>query len=439
MSNGEAANGRADASMASHGSRHVQNVLMTCSLGPGAGGVQIVFDDMARWLEQTGRRVHLIYDAPVRQLRLIERPGASSRRTFDCPMPASVSQGRLASLLALLVYAPITAVSLTRLLRRLRIDVVNCHFLAPSFIHLVMAARLTGIPIVISVHGADIDSYERASWLNRWLLRSIVSGADRVVACSAGLARQTAAVFPEHASKISWVHNALDVQRYRVSGETTRPLPQPFILCVCRHVLKKGVDTLLRAFALVQRDVPEVSLVLVGDGPLLAEHRALARTLQIDQRVVFMGDVPHAQVSSIFERCALFVLPSRSEPFGIVLLEAAWHGKPIVATRVGGVPEIITDGTDGLLIEADDPKDMARRIVMLLRDPERAARLGRAAHRTLHERFMWKDRIRDYIDIFEGAPGPALMVAAGSTSAGAFSGSFHAGSWQKSPDGKTIV
>jgi len=419
--------------------RNVLSVLMTCSLGTGAGGVQIVFEDIVRWLERNGKHVHLLYDAPARQLRLLERPDVSGRRRFDCPMPASVAQGTLASLLALVAFAPMTAFSLTRLLRRLRVDVVNCHFLAPSFIHLVMAARLTGTPVVVSVHGADVDSYEQADWLTRWLLRSIVSGADRLVACSAALARQTAALFPKQAHKVSWVHNGLDVQRFLGPAGVSQPLQRPFILCVCRHVQKKGVDTLLQAFAQVQRDVPEASLVLVGDGPLLPEHRALARTLQIDQRVIFMGEVAHERVSSIFERCELFVLPSRSEPFGVVLLEAAWHNKPIVCTRVGGVPEIITDGIDGVLIEADDPRDMAGRIVALLRDPDRAARLGRAAHRTLQERFQWKDRILDYINIFEGAPGPALLATGGPASGEAIPDGFHASPWQKSSNEKPIV
>ena len=110
----------------------------------------------------------------------------------------------------------------------------------------------------------------------------------------------------------------------------------PFLLCVCRHVHKKGVDTLLRAFALIRRDVPDMSLVLVGDGPLLEEHQALARTLRIETRVVFAGNVAHADVPAFFAACTMFVLPSRAEPFGMVLLEAAYYKKAIVCTRVGG-------------------------------------------------------------------------------------------------------
>src|SRR5262245_7906487 len=206
----EAAEPKNEAAVTSRDHRNVLNILMTCSLGTGAGGVQVVFEDIVRWLERNGKFVHLLYDAPARQLRLLERTDESGRRTFACPMPASVAQGTLASLLASVAFAPITVFSLTPLLRRLRIDVVNCPCRGPSFIHLVMAARLTGTPVVVSVHGADIDSYDHVDWLSRWLLRSVLGGADRVVACSAALASQTAAVFPKAARKVSWAHNGLD-------------------------------------------------------------------------------------------------------------------------------------------------------------------------------------------------------------------------------------
>ena len=96
------------------------------------------------------------------------------------------------------------------------------------------------------------------------------------------------------------------------------------------------------------------------------------------------------------------MLPSRAEPFGLVLLEAAYHKKGIVCTRVGGVPEIITDGVNGVLVEPDDPAGMAAQIVALLRNPELAERLGDQAYATLMTRFLWKDRIHDYIEIYEG-------------------------------------
>jgi 1,4-alpha-glucan branching enzyme len=238
--------------------------------------------------------------------------------------------------------------------------------------------------------------------------RLIMRGAHRIVACSEALARKTIEVFPDARPKVTYVHNGIDLARYAEAPGTCAQ-PRPFLLCVCRQVRKKGVDTLLRAFALVLCDLPDMSLVLVGGGPLLEEHRALARTLQIEQQVVFSGDMAHGDVIPLFAACTLFVLPSRAEPFGIVLLEAAYYRKGIVCTRVGGVPEIIVDGFNGVLVVPDDPASMATQIVALVRDPESAELLGARAHQTVMTRFLWRDRIHDYIAIYEGGPGAAVL------------------------------
>jgi glycosyltransferase involved in cell wall biosynthesis len=195
---------------------------------------------------------------------------------------------------------------------------------------------------------------------------------------------------------------------------------RPYILCVCRHVAKKGVDTLLRAFAQVARTDSAVSLVLLGDGPLFGEHKTLAGALGIESRVAFIGNVDHSKVSPFFAACTVFVLPSRDEPFGLVLLEAASHKRAIVCTRVGGVPEIVADGLNGLVVEADDVTGMAAAIVNLLREPQRRAALGAAAFDVLKTRFLWKERIQDYIAVFEGRPLPRLVATTASPGPGLF-------------------
>ncbi|MEO8256942.1 MAG: glycosyltransferase family 4 protein [Acidobacteriota bacterium] len=379
----------------------VTNVLLTCPLVTGVGGIQVVLGDLVDALEQQGRQVYFVYGAAFPSLRLVEATNELGRPAFYCPMPAVIRDSALISVAVFLTYLPLTLFHLTRLMRRKKIDVVNCHYLNPYFIHLVIAARLLRIPVVVSVHGAEVDGYAVSSVASRFVYRAIMRGANRIVACSAALARQTIGVFPDAAAKVTFVHNGLNPAHYP-AVRRGRDGRRPFLLCVCRHVHKKGIDTLLRAFALVRRECPTAALVLLGDGPLFDDNKALARTLGIGEQVDFVGKVVHADVAAFFEGCSVFVLPSRAEPFGLVLLEAAYHRKGIVCTRVGGVPEIITNGVDGLLVEPDDPAGMAAQIVALLRDPDRAERLGSAAYATLMSRFLWKDRIRDYIDVFEG-------------------------------------
>ena len=123
-------------------------------------------------------------------------------------MPAVVRNSILLSLPLFLLYVPLTFVHLARLIRKKNIDAINCHFLAPYFIHLVIAARLLRVPLVVSVHGSDIAYHAEGNWAHRFLCRTIMRNADRIVACSKALANQAATVFPEVESQ-----NQLRVQR----------------------------------------------------------------------------------------------------------------------------------------------------------------------------------------------------------------------------------
>jgi glycosyltransferase involved in cell wall biosynthesis len=385
--------------------RPVTNVLMACGIDEGVGGVQVVFRDLIHWLEKSGRHVHLVYPAPLPGIGAVERVNQWGRLAFYCPMPTIVRNSAFVSVAVFFAYLPIVLFHLARMMRRDRIDVVNCHYLDPCFLHLVIAGRLLRVPVVLSVHGADIEEYREMDWLHRLVYRLIMRGADSIVACSEALARQSVELFPGLRRKVTYVHNGLDLAHYQAVPER-RAFPRPFVLCVSRHVRKKGVDTLLQAFAMVVREIPELSLVLIGGGPLIEENKRLARKLEIERHVVFMGAVAHAEVSAFFAACATYVLPSRAEPFGLVLLEAAYYRRAIVCTRVGGVREIITNGVNGVLVDPDDPVDLAAQILAVLRNPELAARLGQQAYETLMTRFLWKQRVLDYIAVFEGRRGP---------------------------------
>jgi glycosyltransferase involved in cell wall biosynthesis len=378
---------------------------MTCSGDVGTGGVQQVFRDLIRALENEERQVVLVYQAALPQLRLTRGRNGWGREAFHCAMPTIVRNSALLGLLVALVYLPVALFHLTRLIRRHKIDAINCHYLAEYFLHLVIAGRLMRVPVVISVHGADVDRYATASPAQRWLLRLVMRGANRIVGCSEAMARQTAEAFPAAATKATYVHNGLDVAQLSAT-EAAQPVATPFVLCVCRQVVKKGVDTLVRAFALLGRDFPDVSLVVVGDGPALEWNRALARTLGIERRVGFTGDVPHTDVLRYFAACSVLAVPSRAEPFGLVVLEGAYYKKGMVCTRVGGIPEIVADKVSALLVEADDHVAMAAALAALLRDPELAGRLGAHAHQVLMQRFRWEGRVKDYIRVFETAGGP---------------------------------
>lgn len=162
------------------------------------------------------------------------------------------------------------------------------------------------------------------------------------------------------------------------------------IVYVGRLHRQKGVETLLRAFALLRtRAGGELTeLVLAGDGPQRSELERLAAGLGIASRTRFLGFVPHARVPALLHSAAVAVLPSRYEELGTSLLEALACGTPVVASAVGGIPDLIRDGVDGLLVPPQNPELLAAAVRTILDDPALAARLSAAGcHRAA--RYGW--------------------------------------------------
>jgi glycosyltransferase involved in cell wall biosynthesis len=141
--------------------------------------------------------------------------------------------------------------------------------------------------------------------------------------------------------------------------------------------------------------------VLVGDGPLRSELEHLAARLGVHRQVEFIGYQSRPGVVRLLNECTLFVLPSRSESLGIAVIEALACGKPVVATAVGGIPEIIEDGTSGILVEPEDARALAVAIRRLLGDPALRERLGRAGRRRVKDAFRWQRMAEGYVRAYE--------------------------------------
>jgi len=145
---------------------------------------------------------------------------------------------------------------------------------------------------------------------------------------------------------------------------------------------------LLRAFAQIGDKEPELRLVLAGDGPLRPQLEDLATALGIGDKVEFLGQQGRSQVAKLLAGCEVFVLPSRSEPFGIAIIEALACKKAVVATAVGGIPEIIENGKNGILVEPDNPKALAEALIAVLNDRSLQLQLPENGYMTVRERFQ---------------------------------------------------
>jgi len=279
-----------------------------------------------------------------------------------------------------------------RLLGERRPALIHAHFGIDGVYALPLARRL-GIPLVTTFHGYDATLSTAAllsspAWANYPLFRHQLAQQGDLFLCASSFIRDRvlAMGFPEARTRVHYIGEDYRSIRLRDPGEET-----PTILHVARLVELKGTKYLIRAFAELVRQRHDVQLVIIGDGPLRASLQALTKSLGLENNVRFLGAQPHDEVLAWMRKAAMLVLPSirtatgRTEGLGMVLLEAAATGVPVIGSRIGGIPEIVIDGRTGCLVADRDPGTLVECITKMLEDPARRRRMGEAA-RTLVER-----------------------------------------------------
>ncbi|GBQ36241.1 glycosyltransferase [Gluconacetobacter azotocaptans] len=281
-----------------------------------------------------------------------------------------------------------------RLLGDRRPALVHAHFGVDGVYALPLARRL-GVPLVTMFHGFDATLSTAAflcspAWVNYPLFRRTLARHGQLFLCTSDYIRERvlAMGFPAARTRVHYIGVDCGAIRPRDPQQET-----PTILHVARLVEMKGTEYLLRAFALLSPTRPALRLVIIGDGPLRGRLEVLARALGIGGQVSFRGAQPYARVLEAMRAAMMLVLPSvytptgRVEGLGMVLLEAAATGVPVVGSRVGGIPEGLVEGETGLLAPERDAEALAARMRDVLDDPDRRAAMGGRARAFVTARF----------------------------------------------------
>jgi len=253
----------------------------------------------------------------------------------------------------LALFVPALLADFVRAARRVEADLLHAHWLPSGWV----AAR-TGKPYVVQVWGTDVELARRAPGLAGRVLR----GARLVIAASTALAESARAL---GATKVEVIPSGVDLPPE--VGEEASP---PEVLYAGRLSPEKGVEELVEA-------ARGLNLVVAGDGPLRS---------RVPQA---RGFLPHDELQHLYARAAVVACPSRREGFGVACLEAMAHGRPVVATDVGGLRDLVVDGETGLVVPARDPAALRAALDRLLADPALRRRLGSAGRRRAQERFSW--------------------------------------------------
>lgn len=264
------------------------------------------------------------------------------------------------------------------MIRKHKIDLVHAHYVMPPGLIAVICSMLSGVKTAITIHGSDIFVLARNPILKRVILFTLKK-SDYIFVVSDSLKQEILNLGIEGIeNKLSITYNAVDVERFKpglksdFKEEIGIEPSKPVILFVGNLVWQKGVEYLIRAKEFINEDSV---IVIVGGGPLLDELKAIVEFENLED-IIFTG--ARDDVHKIMPAADIVVLPSVSESFGIVILEAMASGKPMVATNVGGIPEVVNSET-GIIVNPQDPVGLAEAINKLLEDRNLQKSMGSAA------------------------------------------------------------
>ena len=295
---------------------------------------------------------------------------------------------------------------LTQLLRDTDANVLCCHGYKANLLGWA-AARRVGIPVVSVSRGwtGECLSVRLYEWLDRRVLRRM----DRVVCVSQGQADKVrqAGVADE---KITVIHNAVRPGRFARPKPEYRqrllelfPVPPKLIVAAAGRLSpEKGFDVLIDAAATVVAERPEVSFVLFGDGPLREQLAARIARLGLTDKFILTGF--SSSLDDYFPHFDLFVQSSHTEGLPNVILEAFAAGVPVVATAVGGTPEIVEDGVNGFLVDSGQPDALAHGIAKLLIDDAIRQKMGSQGYETIEREFSFTQQAQLYEQLLQGLP-----------------------------------
>lgn len=284
-----------------------------------------------------------------------------------------------------------------------RVASINSHYpdLTTLTLSFIVQKLDPDIPLILSFHGADLSAVHalQGNEMAHW--QQLLLCARAIVVCSSDLGKKVTEVFgAQHVPQV--IHNGLDALAFTTLANKQAFTANRSILNVAKFEKKKGQDILVRAFAEIADEFTDIHLIFVGaNDKALPALRDLCNSKGLNERVHFHPDTPHDQVANFFCQATIFVLPSRQEPFGIVLLEAGAFALPVIATRIGGIPEILMDGITGLLVSPDNETELAACLRSLLNSPSTAREMGARLKSHVISNFTWTHAHNKYVALLK--------------------------------------
>lgn len=252
-------------------------------------------------------------------------------------------------------------------------------------------------PLLVSVWGSDISVLPN-SFLTRGAVVKTLGAATHITATSNWLMQETLKLSPNSKDKIDVIPFGVDLP------ETIRPIDHKDKLSLCfikAHRPTYGPDILIKAIAIADKAGVDLSLSMAGEGTMTAELQELARTLGIEKRIEFVGQIDYNNLNRFIAEHDVMVMPSRHESFGVAVLDSYAAARPVIATDVEGVSELVEHNVTGKLVPSDNPEKLAETIIGVAKERDRIETMGLAGYRLAKERFQWEASVDKMCELYE--------------------------------------
>jgi glycosyltransferase involved in cell wall biosynthesis len=362
---------------------------------------------VARFRFEGNARVYSVSFYDTRRSQTLKLPLRLNRLAF---YPFGALPRSPSSLYTELLYSE----HVENLIKKLELNLLHAHFAYPEgwTAYLAKVGIRQHIPLVVTLHGYDIlvePSIGYGIRLNKRydvLVKKVLNTADAIIVASKAVFNEAASLVKD-VGKIHLIPNGVDTKRFNpaLNSNIIRKRfaveDKQVIFTLRHHSPRYGISYLLLAAKLILDKRKDVAFIIGGSGPLLDYHKMLTRRLGISSYVLFTGRIPQEELPLYYAASDVVVVPSLQEAWGLVATEAMACGKPVVASRVGGLPDQIIDGYNGFLVPPRDPKALADRILYLLENPSEARRMGLNGRRLAEERFDIEKRVDKIVKLYK--------------------------------------
>jgi len=297
------------------------------------------------------------------------------------------------------------------MIKKKKIEMIHCHWIVPQGFFCAIFSKIFKIPLILTAHAGDVFFVLNNSFLIPFGKFAISQGKCCLANSRATLNAMCKIANRETPVEIIPMGVDLDIFNGQLKAQAQNikkiyNINGPMLLAVGRFAEKKGFKYLIEAMPLVLNEYPEIKLLVIGFGPLEKELKGLVLKLNVGSSVIFPGKMTSCELAKYFTLSDIFIGPSivtdsgDTEGLGIVFFEAMASNTAVIASRVGGIIDFIVDQETGLLVNQKDPKDLAKKIKMLIRDEKLRKEIAIKGKKYVEDNFSWETVVEKYYSVY---------------------------------------